>query len=301
VTIPVLPERFDVRVTRLALGIELVDAPRARRVANPVTVLVEPAPLVDPLTAEQRRLLARLAEAGTPLHDAWRRVPRHASCRHALVFEPGRGTHVDLRVLDASERFVPRRLRVPLVDLGAPEDLAALDALPTAQRARFPSLFPGAAYDVSYAATGLRGRVVVSDGLAPPTLVPVRWPRVEARTSLGADPIAWAHGDARGEFLLLLPPEAIPAPAVELPAALELLVTAHGRRGLPAAPPPIEVRAADPFWDVPLEPLGAPGVTPDPVADGQVIPADYDGAATQTVAFTYGAIVSAGIQPFDIT
>ncbi|MBV9879457.1 MAG: hypothetical protein JO180_03130, partial [Gemmatirosa sp.] len=104
-----------------------------------------------------------------------------------------------------------------------------------------------------------------------------------------------------GEFLLLLPPGAIAGPAVELPPTLSLFVTAHGRRGLPAGAPDPAIRAADPFWDVPLETLGAPGLAPDPVADGQTIPADYDGAATRAVTFTYGLTISAGVAAFDIT
>jgi hypothetical protein len=306
VTGPSLTSRFAARTTRLTLGLELRDAARASRVAHPVVVIVEPAapalaaPPLAPLSAGQRRWLARLAERGTPLHDTWRRAPRHPSCRHALVYEPGLGTRVDLRVLDPSERFAPRRLRVPLVDLGAPEDVGLLDVLPVEMRSRVVSLLPGAAYDVSERATGLRGRVVVSDGGAPPSLVPARWPRVEARLTPGGAPIAWAHGDRHGEFLLLLPSGAIPAPAVELPATLSLFVTARGRLGVPASAPDPAVRAADPFWDLPLEPLGAPGLAPDPAADGRVIPPDYDGAATRAVAFTYGLTVSAGVPAFEL-
>jgi hypothetical protein len=178
------------------------------------------------------------------------------------------------------------------------------------QRSRFPAFFPGAAYDTSDRVTGLRGRVLVSRGGNPPT--PVRWPRVAASLDAaggrgprpaGGATIAWAHGDQHGEFLLILPPEAIAPPATSLPASLTLQVTAYGRLDLPAFVPPALVQAADPFWDLPLEVIGAPGIAPetDLVALGRVIPPDYDGSATQSVAFTYSLLISSGVPPFVIT
>jgi hypothetical protein len=182
-----------------------------------------------------------------------------------------------------------------------PEKLSVLDALPVARRSRFPALYPGAAYDTSERVTGLRGRVVTAPGGSPAVLV--RWPRIEAALVAGGPPVAWAHGDQHGEFLLILPPEAIAPPATGLPAPLTLQVTAHGRKSLPAGPPPALVRAADPFWDLPLETAGPPGTDPDvdAVALGRTIPADYDGSATQTVAFTYSQIISSGVPPFALT
>ncbi len=289
------------RTTRLTLGVQLGDAMSGLRLARPVSVLVEPRPLAGPLSAEQTRRLDHLTRSGRPLHDTWRRVPPHASGRHALVHEPGRGTSVDLRVLDAAEHYVPRRLRVPLAELGVPEDVSVLDLLPVEMRSCAPLLYPGAAYDTGERRTGLRGRVVVQDPLNAAARVPARWARVEARLPFGGPPIAWGHGDAHGEFLLLLPPDAIPAPAVELPETLTLSVTAHGRRFLPVGDPPVAVRRADPFWDVPLETLGGPGSAVDPVAEGRVVPAVFEGVATQTVQFTYGAIVSASVPAFDLT
>jgi len=302
-----LPSRFVERISRLLLGLQPMDAPRAQRIGHAVEFVVEPTPWVDPLSDDQQRWLRARADSGIPLSDSWTRATRHSSCRYVVTYTPDQGTHIDVRMLDASERLVPRRLRVPLVDLLDPishiEDLAVLDALPVGQRSRFPAFYPGATYDVSDRVTGLRGRVVVSDGGAPPSLVPVRWPRIEARLPAGGQPFAWAHGDQHGEFLLILPPESIPAPAVEMPKTLALQITAHGRRGLPAVVPPALVRKADPYWDLPLEPLGVPGILPtdDLVALGRVIPADYDGAFSQSVTFTYSSIISSGVPSFDIT
>jgi hypothetical protein len=298
----VLPSRFTEQISRLLLGVQPMDAPRGQRLAHPVTIVVEPrTPWVDPLTPEQQTWLRALADARTPLSDTWPRAARHSSNRHAIAYEAGRGKRLDLRVLDPTERIVPRRLRVPLVDLGMPESATVLDALPVGRRARFPAFYPGAAYDTSDRATGLRGRVVVRTGASPP--VAVRWPRVEAALVAGGPPLAWAHGDQHGEFLLILPPEAIASPATVMPTTLTLQVTAHGRKGAPAAPPPALVRAADPFWDLPLETLGAPGTDPDLdlVALGRAIPADYDGSVTRAVTFTYSLLISSGVPPFDIT
>jgi hypothetical protein len=298
-----LPSRFIEAFTRLLLGIQPTDAPRLQRIAHAIEMRIEPKAWVDPLTDEQQRLLRTYIDARIPLSDGWKSVTRHASGRYALVYGAGQGTVIDIRVLDATERVVPRRLQIPLVSLGAPEDVVILDALPVGQRSRTPFFFPGAAYDVSERVTGLRGRVVVSDGLLPPTLVPVRWPRIEARLTGGVAPFAWAHGDQHGEFLLVLPPESIAAPAVQLPRTLSLDITAHGRNGLPAVLPPLLVQRADPFWDLPLEVLAAPGTPPsvDPVALGRAIPADYTSSVTQSVTFTYSQIISSGVPPFDIT
>ena len=298
-----LPSRFAEAITRLLLGVQPMDAPRLQRIAHAVDIRIEPKPWVDPLTDAQQRHLRGYIDARRPLSDGWKRLTRHASNRYTLTYSSGQGAVIDIRVLDIAERIVPRRLELPLVSLGAPEDVAILDALPAAQRTRTPFFYPGAAYDVSDRVTGLRGRVVISDGGLPPRLVPVRWPRIEARLTGSPTPFAWAHGDQYGEFLLVLPPESIAAPAVQLPRTLTLDITAHGRPGLPAVLPPLLVQRADPFWDLPLEALAAPGTPPstDPVGLGRAIPADYTSSVTQSVTFTYSQIISSGVPPFDIT
>ncbi len=294
-----LPSRFVERFHRLLLGVQPMDALRLQRLTQPIEMRVEPAPMLDPLTDDQQRWLRARIDSGVPQSDGWPRVPRHASARHVLSYGAGQGISVDVRVLDASERIVPRRMRVPLVPLGVPESVVVLDALPVAQRSRAPHFYPGAMYETSERVTGLRGRVVVNAG----GLRRVRWPRVVVRPADGGAPLAWAHGDQHGEFLLILPPEAIAAPAVQLPRTLTLAVTAFGRRGLPAVVPPQLVQRADPFWDVPLETLAAPGVLPadDAVSLGRSIPADFDGAVTQLVTFSYSEIISSTVLPFDIT
>ena len=296
-----LSTRFVERFQRLLLGMQPMDAYSMQRLTHPVEMRIEAAPFVEPLSDAVARWLRSRADSGVPLSDGWLKALRHASGRHVVTYTTGQGASIDVRILDARERIVPRRLRVPLVALGTPEHVATLDALPVGQRSRTPVLYGGATYAINERATGLRGRVVVDAGGG--VMRAVRWARVEVRPAGGGAAMAWAHGDQHGEFLLILPPEAIAAPAVQLPQVLKLAVTVTGRRVLPAVVPPLLVQRADPFWDLPLETVGAPGTPPttDLVALGRVAPADYDGAITQLVSFRYSEIISRGVPPFDIT
>ena len=67
--------------------------------------------------------------------------------------------------------------------------------VPTTSRTWRPLLFPGAGYDLAETATGVRGTVTDAGK-------PVRWARIEA--SANGRVIGRAHGDDRGEFLLVL-------------------------------------------------------------------------------------------------
>jgi hypothetical protein len=96
------------------------------------------------------------------------RIPRHNSCRHALLFKPGIKSPVVIRMFDRQRRYVPRRLSYPV-----PADMRT-----PSPRVRRPALFPGSAYDVSQTATGMRGRVTWNK--ADANEVPARWVRVEA-------------------------------------------------------------------------------------------------------------------------
>jgi hypothetical protein len=154
-----LPARFSERVHRLALGIEPMDPCRGARIGHRLQILVEPAP------------------PGLP-HP---RLVRHRSRLYVMLDDPDVPVTLQLRLCDIGEphdppgykpqtdrrRIVPRRLRVTIPSA----DQA--DALPLARRARQPVLFPGAAYPISEAITGLRGRVEQAG-------IPVRWARIEA-------------------------------------------------------------------------------------------------------------------------
>ena len=41
-------------------------------------------------------------------------IPRHTSCRHALVFPPGMDSPIAIRMYDPARRFVPRRISYPI-------------------------------------------------------------------------------------------------------------------------------------------------------------------------------------------
>ena len=257
-------------IHRLALGLEPVDAARGGRIHHLLHIEAE---------GRERR----------------RRISRHDTCRHVLLYEPDLGGQIDLRIYDRERQYVPRRFRIPLLSLA---DVLAAEqagsAVPAALRVRRPALFPGAAYDVSDVATGLRGRVLRGG-------VPLRWARVEAFLPIATAPLVGrAHGDERGEFLLLLAPQAVSG--AELPESLEVRVVIYGPQPPPMPIPP-SLPQADRWWDLPLEQLPLPGA-PDLVSPGTVLPvlpAPYVEGARRQIAFPYGRILSRsdGIADFD--
>jgi hypothetical protein len=234
---------------RLALGLEPLDAQRRHRVATVLDVEREGKPgTLEP-------------------------VRRHDSCVHAFLQRPTLASPFNLRLTDDSRRYVPRRLSVPL-------------ALPASTKLS-PGLVPGAAYDCTSRATGIRGSVTRA-GQA------MRWARVEARlpadTAVTGTVVGRAHGDDRGEFLLLLGVEA--AAIGDLPPTIDLEVVVYGP--LPTAPVPatVDLPSLDPFWDLPLEVV--PAVAPDNVTPGLQLPPGYDFTTTShpTVSFDMGRLKS---------
>jgi hypothetical protein len=260
-----LPGRFVERVERLILGIEPIDAERRARIARPIDLVLDGVPH-PPMEMSWRR-------AGffpDPI-GALREIPRHNSCRHALVFPPGMASPITIRMYDRSRRFVPRRISYPI-----PADIR-VQSPPS--RVRRPALFPGAAYDVSPTATGMRGRVTWSQSVV--NEVPARWVRVEA--AVNGQIVGRAHGDDRGEFLLIL---RSPAGGLgDQPSPLEAQVRVFG----PAAPPPIP--ANDPLGDLPVETLVA---DPDAISAGETMPPGYAAnlLSTRTVTFQLGTLLT---------
>ena len=272
-----LPSRFVEVIHRLALGIEPIDAQRSRRLSYALRVEYD---------------AAQFGLARPP-------IERHSSNLYALRYQPGVTTQLDLRFLDLSQRFyqpqydrrriVPRRLRIPILTLADVEAQEQIDKKDFQRRIRHPVFFPGAAYDCNVTATGLRGRVVRNGQ-------PMRWARVVARLAGETVIVGQAHGDDRGEFLLLLNANVTTGSA--WPNPLDIEVSVFGPAATPI-PSPVNLPELDPLWDLPLETLANPGEA-DPVAAGDQLPANYTANVKRFVQFTLGKCLS-GKPDFVIT
>lgn len=209
----------------------------------------------------------------SPRHDrawpCWDLIAKAAG-RAVVMLDLRSPTAVRLRIADPRRRYVARRFDLPLWTLREVLDHeSAGSPVPAASRLLRPWLLPGSAAAISRGMTIVRGRVVRGDD-------PVRWPRITARGP-GHQAVGWAHGDERGEFVLViedtgtLPP---PAPT-ELP--VQLFVTAR----IPSTPDPF-----DPYADLTIEPLLRSAAPPGPgdlandVLRGRTTPADHVASTT---------------------
>lgn len=274
-----LPNRFDEIIHRLALGIEPIDAQRGRRLSYHLQVAYD------------------LALAGL------KRPPleRHTSNLFALRYQPGvpdSTGRVDLRFFDQRDppykaendcrRIVPRRLRIPILKEADVEAQEAINKLQFRRRIRRPVFFPGAAYDFTATSTCMRGRVMRAGK-------PMRWARVVGTLKGSPVVVGRAHGDDRGEFLLLI--NAAVTSGSAWPDPLEITVSVFGTDPFPPVATP-EVKARDPLWDLPLEPLAAPDAANDDVATGVTLPVDYTKSVTNDFTFKLGKCL---YQEFEIT
>lgn len=263
--------------TRLRLGVEPVDA------------LGRPGPLGA--IGLQHEHVPRPASSDLPA------VGRNPSGRFAIPFgDPATDgpARIVVRLLDPTRRFVPRRLSVPAPSLA---DVTADERTPRACR---PVLFPGAAYGVAAGATVVRGTVRWAGGR------PVQWARVAARTatpievheddgtvSLIQPVLGRAHGDDRGEFLLVVGP--LPtdvAVTTSSTVAVEVHVAA---RPEPAAGDAVYSPFAsrdDPLWHLPVE-VVASLAPDDAVAAGTVLPAGSTAGALVQLTCRRGAVTRA--------
>jgi hypothetical protein len=257
-----LPPLYLERVDRLALGLEPQDAVRFLSLARPIEAVHDGLPLSETSDASDLFGLSKATSGLKPLS-------RRSGGRFAILQAPGVTSPVDVRLADATRRYVPRRLRC----------LIPMSPTSTLSRIRRPALFPGAAYDVSPTVTGLRGRVTWTP---PSDAPPVRWCRVEA--SVGGVIVGRAHGDDRGEFLLMLHPSANGGPG-DLRNPFTVIVSVFGPASQPLAPP-----QQDPLWDLPLETLPLTGT--DNVSPGIQRPASYTAVVQRSVTFTVGRLRS---------
>jgi hypothetical protein len=274
-------------VHRLALAITPLDSLMEQSVRVPVRV-----------GREVPRRPARRPRVGGALDQLAARldVPLEARglsaylLRHRLDITPPDGpavTEAVIRLDDLARHFAPRRLRVPVWSrqrVEEPDSDRQVDPISAAQRTVAPRLFPGSGYQPVRGATGVRGRLRDGDG------EPVPWPRVRAFGDQD-ELLGTAHGDERGEFMLVLrstglvPP---PAPS-ELPIRLAFWVLD------PDATPPEDqvLDDRDPLQSLVIEdavdrdPAGRPtGAVDDQVLIGESIPTGYQPAPVTNDSLT---------------
>jgi len=259
---------------RLALGVDLIDAARAMEPVYPLHVDIEYGiPHLPPMPKSQYRFFQTRGAPPVAMN-------RHNTGRYSLVYQPSLKEQIDIRIYEEQRRYIPRRLRIPLMTL---DDVLALEASVTRDyfsgRVRRPRLFPGAAYHVIGKATGLRGRVLRNGE-------PMPWVHVEAHAD--DELVGITRGDDRGEFLLLL--NSLAAASGDLSATLDVTVTVFGPLEAPT-PATEDLPGQDNLWDLPLETLPDIGLTDD-VSPGETPPSGYVAGVSREIAFPIGRMLS---------
>jgi hypothetical protein len=261
---------FDDLVYRLALGLEPRDGVSGTRIARRVDIAVDGAPDFD---YDVGPWPEQSPVAGLRL------LRRHGSGRFVLVYDRTVRTPVTVRLVPRDRRYVPRKLKFAIkseADVLTAED--AGNDIPTTSRAWRPVLFPGAGYDVPDTATGVRGLVRKAGE-------PIRWTRVEA--TIGPRVIGRAHGDDRGEFLLVLGQNT--GAVGDLVSPLAVTITVYARN------PALALDKKDALSDLPVETAAGPGVVPDDVSAGITLPSLYVQVAQLNPLLTLGRLTSVPI------
>jgi hypothetical protein len=304
----ILGPPWSERVVRLRLGIAAHDALGRPGPLGGLGLYVEDVPRPWPVPKDPG--VPPGDDAGLP------GIPSAPSGRFALRFGRIGGTaraSIVVRVTDRQRRYVPRRFSVPAPDEAA---VVAADAansldptLPLIPRAFRPALFPGAAYGAAAGATVLRGVV-----LAAGTHVPVPWARVEARTAQPIDVVddngdvvpiqpvlGRAHGDDRGEFLLVVGslPRDVVVTSVTPDIELEVRVRARPQPVQFQTPDSPLESPSDPLWQLPIEVV--PDLGPDNgVTLGAADPPGYTATASQVLSCRRGSATRPAI-PFIVS
>lgn len=266
---------------RLALGLECLDAMTGVRINTPLSAEVLK---VGPL--EFGQFMTAKGGGLQMVHYAQRLKKYYQHCianNYAHALETRLSCVRLAPTFEDKRSYVPRRLRITL------KTDANQQPAPTPENIRRPWLWPGAAYPVPGNATGVRGRA--AKGSDAKSAVPLRWVRVLASIPASeadlakATIVGQAHGDDRGEFLLLIEPKAIPTTTITGPLKVRLTLY------LPPVLPPPDADT-DPLWDVPLEDVGD---APDSaLLQGKAIPpgfAEPVGSAKQR-DLTLGQVLS---------
>lgn len=259
------PERYDERIVHLALGIEPIEANSGLRAPSSVDVRIEqfPRPVHE----------WRTWRPGETLSPYLRVMPRRETGRFALLYHQRSTTTIPLRLVDnlrsrlpganpgrfgvgQGRRIVPRRVSITIpaeAAVLAAEADPATPPVPIWQRTFPLGCFPGATAALPPGATVIRGRIERDDGTG--RMVPVRWARVRGANAADDD-IGWAHGDDRGEFVLVIGRSDNDIVSPPDPLAVTLSV---GHTDPPPTPDPADPHLAtiDPFWDLPVETVTA--------------------------------------------
>jgi hypothetical protein len=224
---------------RLALGLLTRDAANDRATAAPLRAGWE----------ASGHLLPRGGPAWWPCVD----LERVGQGRFRLRATPARPDILTVRLVDPTRRYVARRLGVTLWPYADLVDPLPAHLITVAARTLPVWLLPGAAYPVPRGTTAIRGRVSIQGD-------PLPWARIDA-VDTGGTVLGRAHGDDRGEFLVLLT-DTNQNP-VQSTVDVRLLVRAPGV-ALPA--PPVEpiARPANPPAAGDLDNPLLRGLTPPP-------------------------------------
>jgi hypothetical protein len=276
----VLPDRYLESIQRLALGLEPIDALRGERIGTPLDVAIDGVPA--PVPRFRRRAASPFAA-----EDVLRRLQRHDSCRFVLLWDDRLRREIHVRISEAARRFVPRRLSITVPTLAQliARELAP-PAVPAMRRVRRPFLYPGAAYDISDSVTGARGRVTRAGK-------PMPWARIVAVRRGTNTVVGRAHGDDRGEFLLVVGRNEGVFSALPASLAINLTLTVTGPNA-PVGPQPVGA-PPDPLWGLPLEVVTNTTVPDDDVSRGITDPYSPNPVTTTLdVSLPFGRITSLG-------
>lgn len=284
----ILAPAWDERITRLRLGIELADALGRPGPVAGLGVFSENVPRPQPVPRSAR---TPSPSSDTPDDIGLPGVRQNPSGRFAIAFTARDAVaqdRLELRIIDPGRRYVPRRLSIPVPTLAAvraADQAHNIDpTMPLAPRGCRPSLFPGAAYGTYAGATIIRGRATWGAG-GPP----VQWARIEATADVAGHSGPWrAHGDDRGEFLLVIGFLSV-VQAQQLSPTIDVGVVVRAR---PVPPPgtPVDSPAqsrSDPLWHLPVERLATLDPS-DPVAAGAAVPPGYTATASRVVTCRRG-------------
>lgn len=244
---------------RLALGVECIDAVNRSLPTTPVRIGVEVAP----------RLRVNPDDPTWPCADL---IP-HGVGRATRLHRPPMPATITVRLADPTRRYVPRRL---VTELRNDADISASDNgtgpyIPVGSRLLRVWLSPGSAYQMARATTAVRGRVVRGTES-------VAWPRITA-VGPGGEAVGWAHGDDRGEFVLVIVSTGSIDPPVPSTLDITLVVIAPSTAVRPAT---------DPLSDLVIETVPQSQIPPtagdldSPLLHGRAIPPGYVTSTTLT-------------------